>query len=71
MAESKAKNFLACYCYLIRKPDKPTNMKQVLQKILRAEDANEQSGILPTVLMILLFLTFWGASFYVLLSSFA
>lgn len=46
-------------------------MKQVLQRLLKAEDRTERIQNLSTVFMIMLFLTFWGVSFYVLLNSFA
>ncbi|WP_172623242.1 hypothetical protein [Flavisolibacter ginsenosidimutans] len=46
-------------------------MKQVLQRLLKAEDRTEAFHTFSTVFMILLFLTFWGVSFYVLVNSFA
>jgi len=46
-------------------------MKQVLQRLLRADDRTEKFHMLSTLFMILLFLTFWGVSFYVLVNSFA
>jgi hypothetical protein len=46
-------------------------MKQVIEKILRRDEAGEKFQILTTLFMILLFLTFWGVSFYVLINSFA
>lgn len=46
-------------------------MKQALQRLLRAEDRTEKFHTLSTVFMILLFLAFWGVSFYVLVNSFA
>lgn len=46
-------------------------MKQAWEKLLKVEDGNEKFHMLSTVFMILLFLTFWGVSFYVLVNSFA
>lgn len=46
-------------------------MKQVLQRLLKGEDRAETFHNMTTVFMILLFLTFWGVSFYVLINSFA
>lgn len=46
-------------------------MKQALQRLLKAEDRAEKFHIFSTAFMILLFLTFWGVSFYVLVNSFA
>ncbi|MDB5206211.1 MAG: hypothetical protein JWR72_1286 [Flavisolibacter sp.] len=46
-------------------------MKQVLQRLLRRDDGSEKYQGMITIYMIVLFLTFWGISFYVLLNSFA
>lgn len=46
-------------------------MKQVLQRLVRADDRTEKFQMLSTLFMILLFLTFWGVSFYVLVNSLA
>lgn len=46
-------------------------MKQSLQRLLKAENGAEMFHNLSTVFMILLFLAFWGVSFYVLVNSFA
>lgn len=46
-------------------------MKQALQRLLRTESSTEKFHTFSTVFMILLFLAFWGASFYVLVNSFA
>lgn len=47
-------------------------MKQVIERLLRKEEAvGERVRMLNTIFMILLFLTFWGVSFYVLINSFA
>ena len=46
-------------------------MKQAWQQLLRKAETGEKFHRLSTVFMILLFLTFWGASFYVLVNSFA
>jgi hypothetical protein len=44
-------------------------MKQVLQRLLKREEG-EKFHAISAVFMILLFLTFWGASFYILLNTF-
>ncbi|MFL5789170.1 MAG: hypothetical protein ACJ748_14015 [Flavisolibacter sp.] len=47
-------------------------MKQVLQRLLVAkDDTREKFQLSTTIVMILLFLTFWGVSFYVLMNSLA
>lgn len=46
-------------------------MKQAWQRLVRGNETGEKFHILSTVVMIFLFLTFWGVSFYVLLNSFA
>jgi hypothetical protein len=47
-------------------------MKQMWQKLLVANDDNAETFHLgSTIFMILLFLTFWGVSFYVLVNSLA
>jgi hypothetical protein len=46
-------------------------MKQVLQRLLVADDTREKFHLSTTIFMILLFLTFWGVSFYVLVNSLA
>lgn len=46
-------------------------MKQVLQRLLRGDESGEKFHMMTTIFMILLFLTFWGVSFYVLVNSFA
>jgi hypothetical protein len=46
-------------------------MKQALQRLLKNEGGAEKFHALSTVFMILLFLTFWGVSFYVLVNSLA
>ncbi|HEX8315512.1 MAG TPA: hypothetical protein VF609_10990 [Flavisolibacter sp.] len=46
-------------------------MKQTLQRLLGAEGGTEKFHSLLTVFMIMLFLAFWGVSFYVLVNSFA
>jgi hypothetical protein len=46
-------------------------MKQVLQRLLTRDDNSEKFKFMSAVYMILLFLTFWGISFYVLVNSFA
>lgn len=47
-------------------------MKQVIYKLLSATgESHEKFHLATTILMILLFLTFWGVSFYVLVNSLA
>ena len=47
-------------------------MKQVLQRLLVANDeTREKFHLSTTIFMILLFLTFWGVSFWVLVNSLA
>lgn len=47
-------------------------MKQVWQKLVStAGETHEKFHLGTTILMILLFLTFWGVSFYVLVNSMA
>jgi hypothetical protein len=46
-------------------------MKQALERIVTKEGAGDKFNFMKTLMMILLFLTFWGVSFYVLVNSFA
>ncbi len=46
-------------------------MKQVWQRLVEAANTNEKMQLSTTILMIVLFLTFWGVSFYVLVNSLA
>lgn len=46
-------------------------MKQVIARLLKPGEENEKFHILSPVLMILLFLAFWGVGFYVLLTTFS
>lgn len=46
-------------------------MKQALERIIAKESASGKFQAMTTLMMILLFLTFWGVSFYVLVNSFA
>ena len=46
-------------------------MKQALARLLKNSDSTEKFHALSTIFMIILFLTFWGVSFYVLVNSFA
>jgi len=47
------------------------HMKQAIERLVKMENTQEKFHLLSTVVMILLFLTFWGVSFYVLVNSFA
>jgi hypothetical protein len=46
-------------------------MKQALERLVQKAETQEKPQFTSTVAMILLFLVFWGASFYVLVNSFA
>jgi hypothetical protein len=46
-------------------------MKQAFERVLSRSGEQEKFQILSTIMMILLFLTFWGVSFYVLVNSLA
>lgn len=47
-------------------------MKQVLQRLLvTKEETHDKFRLSTTLFMILLFLMFWGVSFYVLVNSLA
>lgn len=46
-------------------------MKQVLQRLVAKDEAQENFHLSTTIFMVLLFLTFWGVSFYVLVNSLA
>ena len=46
-------------------------MKQAWERIVKSEGNQEKFHLMSTILMIVLFLTFWGVSFYVLVNSFA
>lgn len=46
-------------------------MKQVLERLWGKEETQEKFQFISSIVLILLFLAFWGASFYVLVSSFA
>lgn len=46
-------------------------MKQALERLVKKEGTQEKFHFMSTVCMILLFLAFWGVSFYVLVNSFA
>jgi hypothetical protein len=46
-------------------------MKQALERIVKKESTQDKFHLLSTVMMILLFLAFWGVSFFVLVNSLA
>jgi hypothetical protein len=46
-------------------------MKQAFERLVKKEGVGEKFQFSTTVFMILLFLTFWGVSFYVLVNSYA
>jgi hypothetical protein len=73
----KTKKFLASdknwhvFVYTIYRKQKHNDMKQALERIVKKEGAGDKFNFMKTLMMILLFLTFWGVSFYVLVNSFA
>jgi hypothetical protein len=46
-------------------------MKQVIARLFVKDESREPFQWSAAIFMIVLFLTFWGVSFYVLLNSFA
>jgi hypothetical protein len=46
-------------------------MKQVIERLWLKDENREQFQMGTTIFMIVLFLTFWGVSFYVLINSLA
>jgi hypothetical protein len=46
-------------------------MKQVIERLFVKDEARDPFQWSSTIFMILLFLTFWGVSFYVLVNSLA
>lgn len=46
-------------------------MKQAWQRLFVKEQTHDKFNMSTTLVMILLFLTFWGVSFYVLVNSLA
>lgn len=46
-------------------------MKQALERLVKKGDTQGKYGIQSALMMILLFLTFWGISFYLLVNSLA
>ena len=46
-------------------------MKQVLDRLFVKDEAREPFQLSAAIFMIVLFLTFWGVSFYVLVTSLA
>ena len=46
-------------------------MKQVIERLLVKDETREPFQWSATIFMIVLFLTFWGVSFYVLVNSLA
>lgn len=46
-------------------------MRQAIERLVKKDSNHEKFHLASTLLMILLFLTFWGVSFYVLVNSFA
>ena len=46
-------------------------MKQVIERLFVKDDTREHFQWSTTIFMIMLFLTFWGVSFYVLVNSLA
>lgn len=46
-------------------------MKHTIERLINKTNKADKFHLSTTVYMILLFLTFWGVSFYVLVNSFA
>ena len=46
-------------------------MKQAFERIFVKEQTHDKFNMSTAIVMILLFLTFWGVSFYVLVNSLA
>ena len=46
-------------------------MKQVIERLFVQDETREKFQLSTAILMILIFLTFWGVSFYVLINSLA
>jgi hypothetical protein len=46
-------------------------MKQAIERLVKSAGSNDKFNPLSAVMMVLLFLTFWGVSFYVLVNSLA
>ncbi|WP_165871526.1 hypothetical protein [Flaviaesturariibacter flavus] len=46
-------------------------MKQVLKQMNAVNESHEGFHLGTTIMMILIFLAFWGVSFYILLNSYA
>lgn len=46
-------------------------MKQAWQRLVANADTQERTQFLSAVVMITIFLAFWGVSFWVLINSFA
>ena len=47
------------------------DMKQAIESLFKTDTTHDGFHMGSTIVMILLFLTFWGVSFYVLLNSLA
>jgi hypothetical protein len=56
---------------LIHSRTKLDVMKQAWQRLFVKEQTHDKFNMSTTLVMILLFLTFWGVSFYVLVNSLA
>lgn len=57
--------------FYYRENQKPLHMKQAFDRLVKKETTREKFHMMSTIMMILLFLTFWGVSFYVLVNSLA
>lgn len=55
----------------IRRDLKTIFMKDVLKRISAVNESHEGFHLGTTIMMIVLFLAFWGVSFYILLNSYA
>jgi hypothetical protein len=57
--------------FLLAYSIKSNVMKMVIEKLWRKDENSEPFQLSSALFMILLFLTFWGVSFYVLVNSLA
>ncbi|RYY41222.1 MAG: hypothetical protein EOO08_02790 [Chitinophagaceae bacterium] len=58
--------------YLRKRPvQKSEVMKDVMKRMSAANESHEGFHLGTTIMMIFLFLAFWGVSFYILLNSYA
>ncbi|RYY82708.1 MAG: hypothetical protein EOO15_22565 [Chitinophagaceae bacterium] len=65
-------NWHAFPLYISKRPvQKTESMKDVMKRMSVVNESHEGFHLGTTVMMIVLFLAFWGVSFYILLNSYA